>query len=326
MDEVTLGADGARGAMSLRPPVAVDVGPSSRRANARALVRAARPRQWPKNLLVIAAPIAAGIIGQPAVAVRTAVAALAFTVASAGVYLVNDVVDAPSDRAHPTKAQRPIAAGELAVPTALAAAGVLFVAATLGAGVVLGVASAALVVAYVAISLTYSLVLKRIVGIELAALASGFVLRAALGAAANHIAASAWFLAVASSVALFVAAGKRSAELDLLGARAVDHREVLSRYNGGLLRGGRMLAAIVAMVAYGLWAFERAAALHPTHGGLGDAVVRLSTIPFVLMLMSVERALEQGRGGAPEELALRGHRLQLMAGACLALVVVGIYA
>src|SRR3954466_5495998 len=95
------------------------------RARPAALLAAARPRQWPKNLLVLAVPAAAGALGQPRVIRDTAIALIAFTLASAGTYLLNDVADREADRRHPTKRARPIAAGEVSPGLASGVAAVL---------------------------------------------------------------------------------------------------------------------------------------------------------------------------------------------------------
>ena len=426
---------------------AEDLAGRGQAAGLHVLARAARPRQWPKNLLVFAAPAAAGSLAQPAPLGRAGLAALLFLLASAGTYLVNDVVDAPADRAHPHKRLRPVASGELAPRRALAAGSALAAAALVGAGLLSGAglleviaaylatstayslllkrvpivelgcvasgfvlravaggvadhlaisgwflavacagalfvvagkrsaelrqlgpaavahrlvlgwyrpgllatlrlaaglaaAVAALVgaellsgaglleviAAYLAISTAYSLLLKRVPIVELGCVASGFVLRAVAGGVADHLAISGWFLAVACAGALFVVAGKRSAELHRLGPAAVAHRPVLGWYRPGLLATLRLAAGLAAAVAYGLWAFSRAGHLDLGDVDLDDLAVKLSLLPFLVGVLLTERAFERGEGGAPEELALRRHDLQVLAGACVLLVAIGVYA
>ncbi len=298
-----------------------------RRATAlRLLVRAARPRQWPKNVLVFAAPAAAGSLSRPAPVDHAATAALLFLLASAGTYLVNDVVDAPADRAHPTKRRRPVASGELAPRRALAAGAALAAAALVGAGLLSGPGLTDVIAAYLAISVAYTLVLKHVPLVELGCVASGFVLRAGAGGVADHLALSGWFLAVACAGALFVVAGKRSAELRQLGRTAMAHRLVLGRYRPGLLAALRLAAGLAAVVAYGLWAFSRAGQLDLHGVDLDDVAFKLSLLPFLLGVLATERAFEHGEGGAPEELALHRHDLQLLAGTCVVLVAIGVYA
>ena len=291
----------------------------------RVLLRAARPRQWTKNVLVLAAPLTAGNLDQPSALGRSLTAMALFTAASIGIYLVNDVVDADADRAHPTKAHRPVATGELSSPLALGVAVALVGLALLGAGLLSGMALLGVLGAYVAVALSYSFGLKRVAVVELACVASGFVLRAVAGGAATHIAISPWFLGVGSAGALVVVAGKRSAELSLLGEEGGNHRAVLAQYRESFLFFVRVVAATVALTEYGLWAFARASSLD---GGLRDpqaALVRLSIIPFSLALLMVELAIERGDGGAPEQLVLSSRPIQVLGVACVALVAIGIY-
>lgn len=275
---------------------------------------------------MFAAPGAAGILGHLAVLGRTAAVAGVFVLASSGTYLVNDVTDAARDRVHPDKRGRPVASGELRARTALVAGAVLGAAAVGGAGLAGGLRLLAVVVAYLVISLGYTLWLKRVPVVELACVSSGFVLRAVAGGAALGIPISHWFVIVASAGSLLVVAGKRSAELAVLGGRSGSHREVLACYSAAFLRSVRVLAGTVAVVAYALWAFDRASHLDVASAGLDSIVFELSIVPFVLGVLTVELAIESGGGGAPEELALRHHGLQLLALACLACVAVGIYA
>jgi len=293
---------------------------------ARALLIATRPRQWLKNILVFAAPGAAGLLGHPAVLARTAAAAAMFVLASSGTYLVNDALDASADRVHPEKRHRPVASGALTVPAALGAGGALL-AAALGSAVLVGGARLlGVAAAYVGVSLAYTLWLKRVPVVELACVSSGFVLRAVAGGAAVSIPISHWFVIVASAGALLVVAGKRSAELATLGPASRAHRPVLERYPASFLRSVQVLAATVAVVGYALWAFERASLLDVGRSGADAIVFQLSIVPFVLGVLTVELAIEAGDGGAPEELALHNRALQALALACLAFVAFGIYA
>lgn len=291
-----------------------------------ALLRATRPRQWIKNILVFAAPAAAGSIGQPAILGRSAAAAGLFLAAAAGTYLVNDVLDAEADRVHPVKRTRPIAAGDVSPATALTTAAVLLVGALLGAGTLAGAPLVEVIGAYVAITLAYSAWLKRMAVVELACVASGFVLRAVAGGAAAHLAISPWFLTVTSGGALLLVAGKRTAELRALGARGASHRPVLAAYPEAFLRFVRAVAATVTITSYGLWAFDRANHLGDIRPDTDDVVLRLSIVPFVVAILVVELALERGEGGAPEELAFSHRTLQVLGAACLGLVLIGIYA
>ncbi|HEY8081479.1 MAG TPA: decaprenyl-phosphate phosphoribosyltransferase [Acidimicrobiales bacterium] len=296
--------------------------PAASASTATALLVAMRPRQWVKNLLVWVAPVAAGQAFHAHVFARTTVAFVAFCLAASGTYLLNDVRDADADRLHPTKRLRPIAAGQLAPNVAIGTAVVL-----LAAGV--GVASAltwrlGLVLAiYVAESIAYSLGVKRLSVIELAFVASGFVLRAIAGGVATGLPLSSWFLVVISFGALFVVVGKRLAEFQELGRGAPSHRVVLQTYTRGFLESALTLCAGVTVTGYCLWAFA------VDRNGLGvhhdQLWIQLSVIPVVLAVLYVLLQLDAGRGGAPEDLVLKDRTVQALGVIWAILVAVGVY-
>jgi decaprenyl-phosphate phosphoribosyltransferase len=214
----------------------------------------ARPRQWPKNLLVLAAPLAGASLGRDEGLAYALVALAAFTAAASAVYFVNDVGDAGRDRRHPVKRSRPVASGVLRPADALGVAA-LAAGASLAAGFVIGAPGlSAAIGVYLVVSLAYTLALKHVPVVELACVASGFVLRAVGGAAATRVPPSGWFLAVCSLGALMVAVAKRRADLALLGSHAARHRPVLRWYRPrGLSLAVRVIAAAM-IVAYALWA------------------------------------------------------------------------
>ncbi len=269
---------------------------TSPRSTPAALLAAARPRQWIKNLLVLAAPAAAGVLLEPAAARATALAFVAMTAAAAATYILNDVRDAAEDRRHPVKRSRPVAAGELPVATAITAAVVLAAAAVL-VPVLAGQPSLAVVVVlYGALTTAYSLGVKRVRLLELVVVAAGFVLRAVAGAVATDVPMSEWFLIVVSAAALHVVASKRYAEQrDQPGTG----RAVLADYPPDVLLEVRNASVAVALVGYLLWAFE-------TYGGTGVPWHPLSAIPFALALFEFAAATHDGAGEAPEEVVLAG--------------------
>jgi decaprenyl-phosphate phosphoribosyltransferase len=242
----------------------------------RAVIRTSRPRQWPKNLLVVAAPLAGGVLGQPAVLARTVVAGAAFLLASAAVYAVNDVADAERDRAHPAKRSRPVAAGELPERQALAlAAG--YAALALAAGLASGAPLlSAAVAGYLAISFLYSLGLKHVPGVEAVLVASGFLLRVLGGAAAGRVAPSGWFLLVCSTGGLGVAIAKRHTEHVALNGEAMRHRPVLRSYSAPALRLSQHAAGALMIACYLLWASGEPGGVRPWH--------LLSAIPLAAAL------------------------------------------
>ena len=284
------------------------------------LVRGARPKQWLKNVLVFTAPGAAGVLNEPRYLTRSTVAFVAFCLVASGVYFMNDVLDAEADRLHPTKRHRPIAARLIRPWVAWVAAiallgGGLAVAFTLGSWKL-----PAVIGAYMAIALSYNLWLKREPVLDLAAVASGFVLRAIAGGVAAGVPVSQWFLIVASFGSLFMVSGKRHAEHFELGEERGAHRATLLTYSPSFLRYVRSTTSAVALTAYCLWAFEKADAT--TNG----AWFQLSIVPFVLAILRYGLLLDAGRGGAPEDLVLRDRTLEVLGAVWVVLFAVGVYA
>src|SRR5258708_1923166 len=220
----------------------------------KAAVQSTRPRQWPKNLLVFAAPLAGHTIGRQYGLWYAMVAAVAFVAASSAVYLINDVVDAERDRSHPYKKFRPVAAGRLPAWHAVVIA-VCLVLGGLSAGLAMGEPLlTAVIAAYLTISFLYSAGLKHVPGVELACVASGFVLRVVGGAAATHVPPSGWFLLVCSLGALMVAIAKRYTELTVLGSDAARHRPSMRGYSAPALRLTQRVVSAVMIASYILWA------------------------------------------------------------------------
>jgi len=219
-----------------------------------AVLTTARPRQWPKNLLVFAAPLAGATLGRDDGLGYALVAAAAFGCASVAVYLANDVADAERDRRHPRKRHRPVAAGDLAKSHAI-----MLSAVSAAAGITAGVVISeplltASVGGYLGISFLYSGLLKHIPVVELCFVASGFLLRVLGGAAATHVRPSGWFLLVCSLGAFGVAVAKRYTELTSLGPEAIVHRPVMRRYRAGALRLAQLAAGVAMIGCYLAWA------------------------------------------------------------------------
>ncbi len=249
---------------------------TSRLAWVIAVLRTARPRQWPKNLLVFAAPLAGATLGRPDGLGYALVAALAFGCASVAVYFINDVVDADRDRRHPRKRTRPVASGELPKSHAITV-GALCAVAGLCAGLVISVPLLTLAVGgYMASSFLYSLVLKHIPVVELVFVASGFLLRVLGGAAATQVPPSAWFLLVCSLGAFGVAIAKRYTELAGLGEAAIRHRPVLRFYRPVPLMEGPWMVGALMISAYLAWAIGEPASAQGWH--------LLSAIPLAAAL------------------------------------------
>lgn len=289
----------------------------------RDLVRLARPKQWTKNLLVFVAPGAAGVLIHAGPALHALGAFGTFCAAASAAYFVNDAVDAGADRQHPGKQLRPVAAGRIKPRVAVVAAVLLFASAVASAALVAGWALVAVVGAYGAITVSYSLFLKHEPVIELTAVASGFVLRAVAGGVATRVPLSSWFLVVTSFSALFIVVGKRTAEHVTLGNARGLHRSALQQYSPQFLRSALTLSAASAVTTYCLWAFDKTGLAHR-----GDHLVwiELSVAPVVTGVLYVLRLLDAGGGGAPSELALEDRMLQALALVWAVLVGIGVYA
>ena len=279
---------------------------SAARPPSRPLLALMRPKQWAKNLLVFAAPGAAGLLTTPSVAARAGVAFLSMCLVASGTYILNDVLDAAADRIHPRKRHRPVAAGHVMAGTALVLSAALLVG---GAGLAafLGSGFAVVVAAYAGLSIAYSVVLKRFEVIDIAVVGACFVLRAVGGAAATDVTLSSWFLILVSAGALLVVAGKRMADLRYARAAGLDaFDEGRAVYPEPFLRGVWILSAGVAITAYCLWsqAFP--------HDIDGIAWSQVSVVPFVIALLRYALVIERGEASAPEEVFLRDRVLQVV--------------
>lgn len=277
-----------------------------------------RPRQWVKNLLVLAAPALAGRLGDADVLARSALAFVVFSLAASGIYLVNDVVDRAEDRAHPRKRQRPVAAGHLSVRTAVVA-GVVLLALALAFSPLASWHLLEVVATYEAVSLAYCLTLKNEPVIDIAIIAAGFLLRAVAGGAASDIRLSQWFLLAASFGSLFMAAGKRYAEAVTLEPDAAVTRHSLSRYTPTYLRFVWSVSAAILIMTYALWSFQ-------IQQRNDTAWAPISMAPFVLAVLRYAVDVDAGRADEPEEIALSDHVLQALAVAWLACLLIAVYA
>lgn len=256
-------------------------------------------------MLVIAAPAAASAVDSERVVFEVFVAALVFTLASAAVYLGNDLADVDVDRAHPTKRHRPIAAGTLSVATA-SRMGVALVVAAIVIAALLRPEFAVVIAVYLLINVGYSAGLKHQPYLELGIVAAGFVLRAVGGGVATDIALSRWFILVVCSGSLFIVVGKRSAELrrtaDL--ATRARARRVLAAYTPSRLHLLRAVCGGVAVLAYALWTVR-------TNEVVGWLALS-SLFLFTAALARYSAAIDAGRGEDPEDIVLGDRVFQLI--------------
>ena len=273
------------------------------------LLRTARPKQWVKNLLVFAAPGAAGVIDQAEPLADAIIAFAAFCMAASGTYMLNDVADREADALHPTKRDRPVASG-LVPPGTATAVGVGLIVGAVALGLLADWHLSVVVALYVAVTTAYSHWLKHIVILDVVAVASGFVLRAIGGAAATGVPVSDWFFIVTSFGSLFVVTGKRQGEVGDLAEEegdAGDVRATLEEYPPSFLAYLRTVSSGVMLVAYCVWAFD--ASFVAGEGSI--PWFELSILPFVVAVLRYSLLLDRGEGGTPEELFFRDRPLQL---------------
>jgi decaprenyl-phosphate phosphoribosyltransferase len=282
---------------------------SPRTSVARALLEALRMRQWPKNGLVIAAPLAAGVLFRPDVLLDTAVALVAFVLASSGTYLLNDVSDVDADRLHPSKRHRPIARGDLPLALAKVTGVALLLAAVLLPALGAYYTLAVCIASYTLLTSLYSRWLKHEPVVDLAVVAAGFLLRAMAGGLAAGLELSPWFLTVASFASLYIVAGKRYSELVNLGDEGPKMRPCLQGYSASYLRFVWSIAAAVLVATYCLWAFE------VSESSGADASVpwlAFSVAPFVVGVLRYALTIDRGAAGAPEDIVLSDRGLQVI--------------
>ncbi len=242
----------------------------SPRSRARAALAALRPRQWSKNLLLFAGLIFAAKLGDTTRWLEAFAAFAIYCAASSAAYLVNDVRDAPYDRAHPVKRRRPVASGELPVRTALVLSAFLTIAAFAGAAV-LGPGSVAFLAAFLLLQAAYTAGLKHVVLIDVLVIAGLFVIRASAGAEAVDVRISPWLLICTGLLALFLALAKRRAELVLVGAEETPGRPVLEGYSLALVDQLVSVVAASTVIAYSLYTFTAR-----------DSKAMMATVPFVV--------------------------------------------
>lgn len=269
--------------------------------------RTARPRQWLKNLLVFSAPGAAGVLTDIEVLLQTLVAFSAMCLAASGTYFWNDVLDVRSDRAHPSKSRRPIAAGDVSIRAGRVIGSTLPLVAVLLVALIGEWRPVVVVVSYVVITLTYSLIWKHIAVIDLIVISSGFVLRAAVGSTAAQVPMSSWFVLVTTFGALFVVSGKRFAESRELGEGGATVRSTLAQYTPSYLRFVVGVSCSGAVVSYCVWAFERRELT-----GAELPWYELSIVPVIAAFLRYALVLDQGQGAAPEEVFIGDRILQLL--------------
>lgn len=289
-------------------------------SRATALVRTARPLQWIKNLLVFAAPGAAGVLDDWPQLGQALAAFVACCLTSSGLYFWNDVIDADADRRHPVKRHRPVAAGVI-TPVPAGAIGTVLIGTGLAAAGLTGRwETVGIVAVYAASTMAYSLWLKHVAVVDLVVVASGFVLRAAAGAVAVDVPMSSWFVLFTVFGSLFIVTGKRYAELRDIGDGAAEVRRTLGTYTAPYLRLVLTVAVAGALLTYCQWAFEAREL-----DGSDLPFYELSIVPMLTALLRYALILESGQGAAPEEIFARDRVLQLLGLCWVVLFALGVY-
>lgn len=278
----------------------------------------ARPKQWLKNSLLLAAPAAAGKITEIHYLSLAVLATITFSLGASGLYMINDAKDVESDRRHPTKKNRPIAAGAIAPKTAIfVGTAIIFI--SLAISLAINGPFFLAILTYIVITISYTYWLKNEPVLDISIVSFGFLLRAIAGGLATNLPLSVWFLTVAAFGSLFMVSGKRYAEVKTMGDDAIDHKKVLGEYSSEYLNYVRSMASAVAIAGYGLWTFEGFAS-RP-----GQIFVQLSGIPFVIAILIYALEADRGLAGSPEEVILGDRRLQIFGAIWALLVAIGIY-
>ncbi len=283
------------------------------------IVREARPKQWLKNVLVFAAPAALGDLSVSLV-VKSAVVFVAFCMTASGTYYWNDIKDVEADRRHPKKRHRPIASGAVSLGVARVVGTILLLGGPVTAYLVRPEAGG-VVGLYAVLTIGYSTAWKHVPVVDLAIVASGFVLRAMAGAAGTDTHMSKWFVLCTTFGSFFIVTGKRFAELKELGVDATTTRKSLAAYTLPYLRQLLVVSCTATVFSYCLWAFEngeKTVGGVPWHG--------LSIVPMVLALFRYLLVLENGGGEAPEEVFTKDRALQVYGVAWVIVYGLGVYA
>lgn len=254
------------------PPERASLNLKSSKSKA-AYLLALRPRQWTKNLIVFAAPLFAFSVNLQSL-LGSLLAFVLFCCASSSFYLFNDLADVESDRQHPVKCKRPIAAGLISIPVAIGMA-VFLLASAIAIGFLRSPSLGLTIIAYAVLQTAYNLRLKRTVILDVGAIATGFILRAYAGAAATEIILSPWFLLCTGMLALFLGVEKRKAELRLSEIRGSKTRSVLKRYSLPLLTRMESTVTTGTVLTYALWSSG------PQVSGASTPWMML-TLPFVV--------------------------------------------
>jgi 4-hydroxybenzoate polyprenyltransferase len=268
----------------------------------KAILRLLRPKQWSKNLLVLAAPIFAAVHRDPIALQATGIAFAAMCLASSATYVANDLLDAERDKLHPTKQYRPIASGQIGRTTALVLAALLAVGG-IGLASLLNTSSLTIVVSYLVLQVLYNLGLKKIPIADVFTIALGFIFRAVLGAAAVSVPISGWLLFCTGALALMLGFAKRRHEFILQSEQRTASRESLGGYSKAGLDALVIMTATGGAMCYGIYTVDSStAARYP-------AIVITSLFVFYGIARYVLIIFGRDEGGEPADLLFKDPQL-----------------
>jgi decaprenyl-phosphate phosphoribosyltransferase len=273
--------------------------------NLRVLLEECRPKQWIKNSLVVVAPLTSKSLFESSTLISTIAIFCSMCAVSSATYFVNDVRDREADAQHAKKRRRPIASGRLSVHVAYIGIAVLL-SVGLAMAAIVSIKSLIVVVVYLSLTTAYSFRLKHVPFIEIAIVASGFVIRAFLGAIAAEVPPSSWFMTSIFAGSLFVATRKRYAEKKLAHSGGIETRRVLNSYSLKVLSVGSQLLSACFVLAYIAWCVE------VNIGGSGALTLRLvSAVPLCGAVIRYQRQSEGEIGESPEDLLTEDRTMRI---------------
>jgi len=276
-----------------------------------AIIQLLRPHQWLKNLMLFFPPFLGGALLTQGMVLKGAIPFVVFSLASSAGYLINDLMDRETDFNHPRKSSRPLTSGKLSVKTAKILAAMLTVSAVI-IGISVSKIFLLLVLAYLAVSVAYSCCLKNIPVVDLFCIATGFLLRLMAGGEAFDVRVSEWLFLSVLLLALFLSAGKRLSEKQLLADTAGGHRKVLAHYPEGFLDGVLFMTGSAVLVTYTMYTLSHQTLLY--------------TVPLCCFgLLRYILRVKTGLSGDPTESLLRDPWLLVVGAGWSVMVGWGIY-
>lgn len=276
------------------------------------IIKIARPVHWIKNLAVFSALIFSGTLFVPGYLQKILAAFLSFCMVSSSVYIINDIFDAPHDRQHPIKKNRPIASNAIKIEFAMIESFILFLT-SVYISFTLGELFTIIIVTYFTTQILYSAFLKKIAVVDIIVIASGFILRVYGGGFVINAHLSVWFLLCAISLSLFLASGKRRAELSLVQTKGITTRPTLLKYKKELLNSYVTMFGNAAWMSWSLFTFfESPKATLPIWVVMAEISKTITinkllmiTIPFVIFgIMRYEKLIFEDKTEGPEKLLL----------------------